>query len=86
MDGRRRCQGLSAFMGHLRGPPQGPEVRLRPVGRHPDVLRHREGRLVGELQGDVVPSGKAFALYGVNLKRYLNSNIYLSKHFLTLYF
>ena len=45
-------------MGHLRGPPQGPEVCLRPVGRHPDVLRHREDRVVGKLQGNVVPSGQ----------------------------
>jgi len=58
LDGGRWCQGLSAIMGHLRGPPQGPEVCLRPVGRHPDVLRHREDRVVGKLQGNVVPSGK----------------------------
>ena len=85
LDGRRRCQGLSAFMGHLWGPPQGPEVRLRPVGRHPDVLRHREGRLVGELQGDVVPSG----IYGVKLKhrmKYVNQRSKQHKHFLTFEF
>jgi hypothetical protein len=62
LDGRRRCQGFPAIMGHLRGPPQGPEVRLRSVGRHPDVLRHRESRVIGKLQRDVVPSGRLLCI------------------------
>lgn len=55
LDRGRRCQGLAAALGHVRGSPQGPEVRLRSVGRHPDVLRYRKDRVAGKLSGDVVP-------------------------------
>ena len=57
MDSCRRGQGVPSIVGHVRGSPQRPEIRLRPVRRHPDVLRHRKGRILGELQGDVVPPG-----------------------------
>ncbi len=57
LDRRWRGEGVSPIVGYLRGSPQRPEICLRPIGRHPDVLRHWKGRLFGELQGDVVPPG-----------------------------
>ena len=44
-------------VGHLRRPPQGPEVRLRTLRRRPHVFRHRSPELARELPGHVVPAG-----------------------------
>ena len=56
-DDPRWSQCLSAAVGHFRRPPQGSEVRLRPLRRRPHVLRHRTTELARELPGHVVPAG-----------------------------
>ena len=52
-----RGERLPAAVGHLRRPPQGPQVRLRPLRRRPHVLRHRPPELARELPRHVVPAG-----------------------------
>ena len=52
-----RGERLPAAVGHLRRPPQGPQVRLRALRRRPHVLRHRPTELAGELPRHVVPAG-----------------------------
>ena len=67
-DDPRWSQCLAPVMGHLRRPPQGPEIRLRSLRRRPHVLRHRPPELARELPGHVVPTGvNTVNMYGCEL-------------------